>query len=85
MASVFATASGKIEDARIVLGATAPVPLRVKETENFLKGKEISEDLAEEASAIAVKTAIPLCKNAYKIQITKALVKGAILNADVTD
>jgi NADPH-dependent glutamate synthase beta subunit-like oxidoreductase/CO/xanthine dehydrogenase FAD-binding subunit len=81
VASVFATAFGKIEDARIVLGATAPVPLRAKETEDFLKGKEISEDLAEEASAIAVKTAIPLCKNAYKIQIAKALVKRAILDA----
>jgi len=33
----------KVEDARIVLGAVAPFPLRVKKTEDFLKGKEIRD------------------------------------------
>jgi CO/xanthine dehydrogenase FAD-binding subunit len=85
VASVIATDCGKIDDARIVLGAMAPVPLRARETEDFLRGKEISEDLAEEASAIAVKAAVPLHKNAYKIQIARALVKRAILDAAERD
>ena len=79
VATVFNMDSGKINEARIVLGAVAPVPLRVKEVEYFLKGKEIGEEVAEEASAIAVKGANPLAMNEYKVQIVKALVKRAIL------
>jgi NADPH-dependent glutamate synthase beta subunit-like oxidoreductase/CO/xanthine dehydrogenase FAD-binding subunit len=71
--------SGKINDARIVLGAVAPIPLRARETERFLLGKEISQDLAEKASSIAVEGANPTGMNAYKVKITRALVKRAIL------
>ena len=42
-----------IKDTRIVLGAVSPVPVRAKEAENFLKGKQASEELFEEAGAIA--------------------------------
>jgi carbon-monoxide dehydrogenase medium subunit len=42
-----------IKDTRIVLGAVSPVPVRAKEAENFLKGKQASEELFEEAGVIA--------------------------------
>jgi carbon-monoxide dehydrogenase medium subunit len=42
-----------IKDVRIVLGAVSPVPVRAKEAENFLKGKQASEELFEEAGVIA--------------------------------
>ncbi|MBN2403471.1 MAG: FAD binding domain-containing protein [Spirochaetes bacterium] len=80
LASVFSIDSGKVSEARIVLGAVAPVPLRMKEAEDYLKGKEISEEVAEAAAAVSVKGAISVSKNWYKVQITKALVKKAILN-----
>jgi len=70
-----------IRGARIVLGALAPVPLRVKPAENFLKGKELSAETAESAAELAVRGVIALRKNVYKIQVTKALVKRALLSA----
>jgi NADPH-dependent glutamate synthase beta subunit-like oxidoreductase/CO/xanthine dehydrogenase FAD-binding subunit len=79
VASLFFMDSGKIHDARIVLGAVAPVPLRIKEAEDFLKGKEVNQEVAEKAAIIAVKGAIPLARNDYKVQITRTLVKRSIL------
>ena len=79
VASVFHIEDGQINDARIVLGAVAPVPLRVREAEDFIKGKEPSEEVAEAASMIAVKGTNPLARNKYKVQMTQALVKRAIL------
>jgi len=79
VASVFSMDSGRINDAKLVLGAVAPIPLRIKEAEDFLKGKLLSEELAEAVGDVAVKGVIPLTKNKYKIQIIKALLMKAIL------
>ena len=80
VASVFDMDSCKITDARLVLGALAPVPLRVKDAEDFLKGKEVTREVAEEAAVIAVKGVNPLARNEYKVQITRTLVKRSILD-----
>jgi len=70
---------GKALDARIVLGAVAPVPFRATHAEEVLKGNTISEPGAEMAAAAAVADAIPLSGNKYKVPIVRALVKRAIL------
>lgn len=70
---------GKIRDASIVLGAVAPVPIRAAEAEQYLEGKTVSEETAEEAAKIALKDAEPLEQNEYKVQIAKTLVKRSIL------
>jgi xanthine dehydrogenase YagS FAD-binding subunit len=70
---------GKVSDARIVMGAVAPVPYRAIGAEDVLKGNVIDEQAAEAAAADAVKDALPLSCNKYKIQIARALVKRAIL------
>ena len=70
---------GKVSDARIVLGAVAPVPYRATDAEETLKGKAISESLAETAAAAAVKDTAPLSNNKYKVQIARTLVKRALL------
>jgi CO/xanthine dehydrogenase FAD-binding subunit len=49
-----------IEDARIALGSVAPTPVRVAETENFLKGKILSPDVCHEAGEIAVTESSPI-------------------------
>ena len=67
--------------ARMVLGAVAYTPLRALAVEEFLKGKELGEEIAAEAAELSVAGAKPLSKNAYKIEIAKALVKEAILSA----
>jgi carbon-monoxide dehydrogenase medium subunit len=47
------------EDARIVLGAVAPTPLRAKEAESVLKGKKIDGALIDRAAQVASDEARP--------------------------
>ncbi len=79
LSSVFKVEDGKIREARLVFGGVAPVPLRRTETERFLIGKEITEDVANEASGLAVKDAIPFEKNVYKVKELEVLVRRSIL------
>jgi NADPH-dependent glutamate synthase beta subunit-like oxidoreductase len=79
VASVMTVDSGVCKDARIVLGAVAPVPLRAKTAEEFLKGRFVDGNAAHEAGILALESALPLRQNAYKVQIAKTLVKRAIL------
>jgi xanthine dehydrogenase YagS FAD-binding subunit len=78
VASAITVESGKICDARIVLGAVAPVPFRAIDAEALLKGRTLSDEAANAAAEAAVKNAMPLANNAYKVQIAKTLVKRAI-------
>lgn len=48
------------KDARIVLGAVAPTPIRAKEAEALLKGKEVSDTLLEEAGKLAAAASNPI-------------------------
>jgi xanthine dehydrogenase YagS FAD-binding subunit len=80
VASVLTVKEGVCLDARLALGAVAPGPVRAKKAEQFLKGRSIDNDTAAEAAAQAVLGAWPLSKNAYKIEITKALVKRALMS-----
>lgn len=79
VATAITISGGSVSDARIVLGAVAPMPYRATGAEDAIKGKAINETLADTAAAAAVKDAVPLANNAYKIQIAKTLVKRAIL------
>jgi carbon-monoxide dehydrogenase medium subunit len=47
------------KDAKIVLGAVAPTPLRAKKAENVLKGKRVEGALIEKAAQIASDEAHP--------------------------
>ena len=47
------------KDARIVLGAVAPTPLRAKKAENVLKGKKIDGALIDRAAQVASDEARP--------------------------
>ena len=81
--------AGKINDARVVLGAAAPLPLRARATEDFLRGRTPTEALAPgpdrlalpagQAAILALRDAVPLSENNYKIQITRAYVRRAIV------
>ena len=65
--------------ARIVLGGVAPIPWRLLEVERLLAGQRITPDLAAKASEAAVAAAHPLEKNAYKIPLTKGVVRRTLL------
>jgi NADPH-dependent glutamate synthase beta subunit-like oxidoreductase/CO/xanthine dehydrogenase FAD-binding subunit len=80
VASVITSSNGVCRDARIALGAVAPAPVRAVAAEQAVKSKAVDAATAEAASAAAVAGTIPLGENAYKVQITKSLVKKAILS-----
>jgi xanthine dehydrogenase YagS FAD-binding subunit len=81
-ATVVATMNGNnVQSARVVLGAVAPVPWRSEDAERALIGKPINESTAAAAAEAAVRTAQPLSRNGYKVQIAKTAVKRAILQA----
>ena len=80
VASVLSMRDNKIGKAAVVLGAVAPIPLRAAEVERFLVGREPDAETAEAAGAIAVRTACPMPKNAFKAQILKAMLREAILD-----
>jgi len=81
-ATVVATMNGNsVQSARVVLGAVAPVPWRSEEAERALIGMPINESTAAAAAEAAVRTAQPLSRNGYKVQIAKTAVKRAILQA----
>lgn len=79
LASVLNSNKGRFAKTKIVLGAVAPIPLRMHAVEKYLNGKEATKAVAEEAGEIAVRDVKPLSKNRYKIQIVKALIKKAVL------
>ncbi len=79
VACAFSFEAGRVAEGRIVLGAAAPVPLRLKKVEAFLKDKAVDAETAEKAAALTVEGALPLGENAYKVQVAGALVKRAIL------
>jgi xanthine dehydrogenase YagS FAD-binding subunit len=70
---------GTCESASIVLGGVAPIPWRVPDAEHLLAGQRITPDLAARAGEAAVAGAQPLAKNAYKVPLTKALVRRTLL------
>ena len=68
-----------VTGARVALGAAAPVPVRLEEVELYLVGKRLTEETATEAARLAVAGCLPLTANHYKVQVTSALVRRAIL------
>ncbi|MFC1861490.1 FAD binding domain-containing protein [Chloroflexota bacterium] len=79
VASVITMEDGVVKNARIALGGVALAPYRALEAEEALKGKVITKSLTERAARNSVSGACPLNMNAYKIPISIALVKRAIV------
>lgn len=65
--------------ARIVLGGVAPIPWRVPEAERLLAGQRVTPELAAHVGEAALAGATPLRKNAYKVLLTKAVVRRTLL------
>ena len=80
LAYAYRMKDGLIEDARIVLGGVAPVPMERKKVEAFLAGRKPDEALAEAAAELAVEGTAAMANNSYKIQEVRALIKKMILD-----
>jgi len=72
---------GKVVDSRIVLGGVAPIPWRVQKAEFHLKGKRPDDDVLRTVAETALNGSMALAHNAYKVPLTKTLVRRAILQA----
>jgi len=79
VASILTIDKGVCNDARIVLGAVAPDPVRARKAEEAIKGRKIDEEAAAEAAEQALAGARPLKMNNYKVEIAKVLVRRAVL------
>ena len=80
VASVVYLEEGICAEANIAMGAVAPVPIKAVTAEQIIRGKAITPEAAAKAAEAAVASAKPLSMNAYKVEITKTLIKRAILS-----
>jgi len=83
VAAALATAKdGTVTKARIVLTAVESAPVEAEKAEALLVGKKLTEDLIEEASALAYRPAKPLdntdLSNAYRKKMAKVYVERAL-------
>lgn len=85
VASIFLMEDSKVKDARIVVGAVAPIPVRLREAEAFLIGKIAGDDLAESVKDLSFAGIMPLARNNYKVQMTRALLRKAIWSSGSHD
>ncbi len=80
VASVITTDdSNTVTDASLVVGAVAPVALKNEKAEQYLLGKPLIEEVAAAAAEICVEDALPLSCNAYKIDVTRTLVRRTLM------
>ncbi|MCA9320540.1 MAG: FAD binding domain-containing protein [Planctomycetes bacterium] len=70
-----------VSDARIILSAVAPIPVRRFDLEDLLKGQSVDEKLIDRVCEAAVTDATPLRDNAYKTILLKAVLRRAIRQA----
>jgi xanthine dehydrogenase YagS FAD-binding subunit len=78
VATVLHLDSGRISDARIVLGGVAPIPWRVSAAEQQLVGAELDAAQITQAAEAALAGAEPLRHNAYKMPLAQSLVRRAL-------
>jgi xanthine dehydrogenase YagS FAD-binding subunit len=82
VASALKSSNGSIESARVVVGAVACVPKRLKTVEAALVGKPRNEETADMAGKMAILGARTLRYNAYKVPLMRNLVKRAIRGSE---
>jgi xanthine dehydrogenase YagS FAD-binding subunit len=70
----------RIQTASVVLGGVAPMPWRLPEVEQWLRGQALSATVSGQAGALAIAQAQPLAKNGHKVPMTSAAVERALLH-----
>ena len=69
------------KDCGIAMGGIAKVPLKLKKTEEILRGKKFTQDLLEKASQQASEEIQPRSRRStafYKKEVTKVLIRDAL-------
>jgi CO/xanthine dehydrogenase FAD-binding subunit len=78
LASALAVESGKVTEARLVLGGVAPIPVRLNEAEGYLVGKALDEKTIAAAADLVVKQTKPMWENVFKIHEMKVMIERAL-------
>ena len=78
VASAIRENGGRIAEARVVVGAVAARPLRLRDVEESLAGAMVNDETLVRAGELAIEGAKALRYNAYKIPLMRNLVKRAV-------
>lgn len=79
LAALVRLEAGQVREARIVLGAVAPIPWRASRAEQALVGRALDARGVEAAAQAAVVGALPLADNGYKVSLVQTLVRRSLL------
>ncbi len=86
--SAFVTSSGEdrvVQDIKIALASSAPVPMRAKKAEGALRGRAFSEEALEEAASLVCEEATPRdswrASKDFRLELLSSLTKRAIRTA----
>ncbi|MFO7564695.1 MAG: FAD binding domain-containing protein [Enhygromyxa sp.] len=74
-------ADGSMRDVRVALGHVAPIPWNASEAAELLEGQVPSEALFQRAAEAALAPARPLDGNAYKVLLSKGLLREVLHRA----
>jgi carbon-monoxide dehydrogenase medium subunit len=81
-------ADGAITDARLALGAVAPVPMRATKAEALLRGQHLTDELLRQVGALAAQEAQPIndlrASAEYRRHLVNILTQHALHGAYVT-
>lgn len=72
---------GVMRDVRVALGHVAPIPWLAPEAAELLEGQKPDEKLFAEAAEAALAKATPLSGNAYKVPMSKGLLREVLHQA----
>jgi xanthine dehydrogenase YagS FAD-binding subunit len=78
VAAAMKTTGATIAESRIVVGAVAARPLRLRDVERAIAGKPRNDETASMAGELAVAGAVVLRHNAYKVPLMRNLVRRAV-------
>jgi xanthine dehydrogenase YagS FAD-binding subunit len=70
-----------VSAARVFVYGVAPIPWRSVAAERAITGKPVTVETATAAGEAAIQGAAPLSMNAYKVPLTRTVVKRALLRA----
>jgi carbon-monoxide dehydrogenase medium subunit len=74
----FDTDGNRISDAKLVLGAVSPTPVRARQAEDFLKGKTGDKKLIEKAARIAKEECNPITDIRASEEYRREMIGGVI-------
>lgn len=80
VAAVLRLENKVVKDARIVLGAVAPIPWRSKKAEDAILGKTLDDAAVLAAARGAIVGAAPLSDNGYKVSLVQTLLRRTLLS-----